>query len=272
MGDMDYHYELLRQPGLHLSNHEQASLKQDLRSLGTLCLHPLPNYQVFSDDPGSFDDKIVVTAHRINGTKRQLVGFVATVLLDISFEGVESPVLHGGLTVVHPAHRQQGLPVALFARCFVDAVTCREGTIWVTNLSGLPRTLSHFYAFVDNVFPAPSRRTPSPEHVQVARTIAERHRSKLLIASSATFDEGSFTFRGSNASEEALAFRKSEDDASFAHANKTASDFYHSLLRDGSGDEVLQVGTISRTHLMQFLEQKRFEGDQIELRKFLGID
>ena len=142
-----YLFQLYHRPGLSLGEDELATLKKELHTLGSTCLKPLPNYQVFSSSPDAFNDKIIVTAYTKNGSQKRLVGFTSAVLLEINIEHVKHPVLHGGLTLVAPSDRQSGLPVQMFRRLFGEVVERYDDRVWVTSVSEMPRMLVHFCNF-----------------------------------------------------------------------------------------------------------------------------
>ncbi|KAH8807466.1 hypothetical protein F5884DRAFT_880559 [Xylogone sp. PMI_703] len=266
----DYHFRLHYRPGQTLSRESLDALKKEIHALGSACLHPLPLYQVFSPDPTAFDDKIIITAHQRIGDQKRLIAFTSAVLLDLNIEGVDDPVVHGGLTVIDPSQRQHGLPVQLFARLYVDLLQRYDRKIiWSTSISELPRTLVHFYTFVKDVYPSPDLPIPSEIQLKIARTISEHHRSKMLIASSAIFEEDTFVFRGSNSAEEAKCFRKKPNDKSYLHLNKVANEFYRDRLREDMGDEVLQVGCMELEHALKGLQGERFQKYREEAEKGL---
>lgn len=262
-----YDFTLYYRPGLTLSKEDLRILSKEIHRLGSVCLDPLPLYQVFSLDPAAFDDKVIVTAHQTVGLERQLVGFTSAVILNLNIDGIEDPVIHGGLTVIDPLNRQNGLPVQLFARLFMDTVKRYRRRVWLTSISELPKTLVHFYTFVQNLYPSPDLEIPSKTHLMIAKNISDNHRSKMLISSSAIFEEDTFVFRGSNSADDARCFRKNLKDPGSLHLNKVANEFYQGLLRDSQGDEVLQVGYIEWEHVQRYLKMERFRDYNTEIQK-----
>jgi hypothetical protein len=90
---------------------------------------------------------------------------------------------------------------------------------------------------------------PSETHLRIAKEIDKGHRDKMLIAGTAVFEEDTFVFRGSNATEEGVYFMKDLDDKRFWHRDSQQNDFFRALLRKGRGDEVLQIAFFSLKRL-----------------------
>jgi hypothetical protein len=256
---LQYQLELYQQPGLHLPKADAQKLRKELLVLGSICLKPLPDYQVFSSDPAALDDKIIVTAHVSIGDERRLVGFTSAVVLDLQLVEVEGPVLHGGLTVIEQSHRKNGLVVQLWARLFVDIVSRQQKRIWITNLSGLPSMLAVFNNFTQNTYPSPKHPVPTKIHQEIAQAVSFMHRSKMLIASSALFDSKNFVFRGSNDFEKGRCFRKSNSvRQNGSPMSDTAHEYYADLVQEDEGDEVLQVGIIEWEQVKCMIQLGRF--------------
>lgn len=238
---VDYDLEVLDRPGLTQSAAEISLLRSQLCQLGHLCFNPLPNYQVFEQATStSFDDKIIVLAKQDD----QVIAFLSTVVLPIS--GLKDPVVHTGLTVIHPSHRKSGVIHSLFAAFFLHLFSIYPGGVWLTTLSGIVTSLGHIATYTSNVFPSPQwneehpTARPSDTHLHIARQINTKHRQRMLIAPETYFDESAFVFR---APRHRLTGSSSVDTANVLkqdHRNLALTRFYRDLLRD-PGDEVLQV-------------------------------
>jgi hypothetical protein len=202
---------------------------------------------------------------------RQLAGFTSAVLFDTHIAGIKDPVLHSGLTVIAPSKRHSSLLILLFARLFVDTVARYGRRVWITNLLEVPSALVHIYTFAQSVYPSPDLSTPSEKHAKIARIISEKYRSKMHIASSATFEEANFVFRGSNTDEDAEYFRKDVNNPKYWHLNRTANDFYRNLFRVMEGGEVLQVGFLDPEHIRQLKRKERFRGCYAVFDKVGGL-
>ncbi|KAK7921458.1 hypothetical protein PG985_009480 [Apiospora marii] len=255
-----YECEVLDQPGGLLSPAALAELHSSLRALGSHCLHPLPDYQVFSANlTTAFANKVLVVA-RHNG---EVVGFVSAVHLLGTPEKLQHPVIHTGLTCVHPNHQRQrgGLKQQMYGRLFLHLLsrpTHRRG-FWVTTVTDIVSSLVDMSRVSIRNFPSPPPSStsstsdgsgPSEEHLLIARDFSACHRRKALVAPTAEFDERAFLFRGSNDHPAAAAFRKDIDDRGrYWHRDRAASEFWREMVRSGTEDEVLLVGFIDPGHL-----------------------
>ncbi|PQE16163.1 membrane protein [Rutstroemia sp. NJR-2017a BVV2] len=257
---LDYDTDVFLRPGLTLPNSEQRiSLQADLCALGRVCLDPLPRYQVFDlTSPTALDDKIIVTIRQ----GHKLIGFVSGVFIVI--DGLETPVLHTGITVIHPKHRKTSMKRLLFSNLFMTALSEYPQGIWVTSLAEVITSLVQFANYITEAFPAPQwiRETdtscPSSVHEMIAGQISSKHRSKMCISPTATFDEKTFVFSGSNDWTEGKAFLKDVDDPEMLHRDAEASQFFRQLLRKGSGDEVLQVGFLNLRKILASMENEGY--------------
>ncbi|KAM3065055.1 hypothetical protein ACMFMF_011367 [Clarireedia jacksonii] len=257
---LDYHTDIFLRPGITLPNSKQKiGLQADLCALGRVCLDPLPCYQVFDlASPTTLDDKLIVTIRQ----GHQLIGFVSAVLLDI--DGLETPVLHTGITVIDPQHRKTSMKRLLFSNLFMKVLSEYPQGIWVTSLAEVITSLVQFAHYTTEVFPAPQwirqmgTSRPSSVHLMIAKQISSRHRPKMCVSPTASFDEKTFVFSGSNDWLEGKAFLKDVDDPLRLHRDAEASQFFRQLLRKGSGDEVLQVGFLSLPKIMASMDKEGF--------------
>ncbi|KAH8660520.1 hypothetical protein BX600DRAFT_438734 [Xylariales sp. PMI_506] len=253
--------EVIDRPGINLSVVERDALQSELRELGSICLNPLPNYQVFERESGNaLDDKIVVVARAEEG----LVAFVSTIVLTI--EGLEKPVIHTGLTVIHPSYRKSGVMQDMFANLFFYLLASNPEGVWCTTLAEVISSLAQMALYTTKAFPSPQwlerhpSGKPSPTHLRIARAVSREHRNKLMISPQAAFDETTFVFRSSNDSAGGKAFWKDVDDPIFWHRDRELSAFFRKLFRRHKGDEVLQVSYLTLEHLDQFLRSPRYKG------------
>lgn len=238
---VDYDLEVLDRPGMAHSAEETSLLRSQLCQLGHLCFNPLPNYQVFEHPSStSFHDKIMVLAKQDG----ELIAFLSAVVLPIS--GLKDPVVHTGLTVIHPSYRKSGVIHSLFAGLFLHLFSVYPKGLWLSTLSGIITSLGHIATYTSDVFPSPQwneehpTARPSDIHLHIAREINAKYRQKMLIAPEAHFDESAFVFRA----HEPTSPGSSSVDASSVlkqdHRDLILTRFYRDLLRD-PGDEVLQV-------------------------------
>lgn len=241
MDTSDYEIEVLDRPGLNVGPEETARLQSRLRQFGSLSFDPLPDYQVFETfTKAALNDKIIALA-----TKGcELVGFLSAVVLPIS--GTKDPVIHTGLTVIHPDHRQTALKINLFGAVFFHLLGLYPKGVWLTSMSRILTSLGQIATYTVDVFPSPewNRKHPSGKptetHLHIAREISARHRDKMLVPPEAQFDEATFVFRSPAYRFSGPGTVDGVNDPRYRHRDAELADFYARLLR-GPGDEVLQI-------------------------------
>lgn len=253
----EFEYEILSRPSRELSAEALRELHTSLRELGALCLDPLPDYQVFRLDLSeAFDDKILVIARQND----KIMAFVSIVILETPQVG--HPVIHTGLTCIHPDHRRsKGILQHLFGHVFLHLLMEYPEGVWMTTVTDIVSSLVHMSRYCINNFPSPTTRNdgPSDIHLKIARDFSSHHRSKAIVRPTAEFDERTFVFRGSNNHRSAEAFRKNIDDPSHWHRDRETSTFYRELLSPGTGDEVLLVGFLDPAHMTSIASSDRFK-------------
>ncbi|EPE36479.1 hypothetical protein GLAREA_08642 [Glarea lozoyensis ATCC 20868] len=232
----DIEFAVHHKPGLTYSPLKTVELVNELRQFASLSINPLPKYQIFTNA----DDKVVVTAHikkaTSDGTEiRELVAFTSAVLIMIpGLPQGERELLHTGLTVISPELRRKGMLVQLFTRLIVHVYSSRpiNSRLWITSLAEVPNSLAHIAAYFSEVFPSPSKTSPSTTDLLIARTISQQHRSKMLISPTAVLDEENFVFKGSNGTYgwPGEVFKKDVNDTQYWHRNRVFNDFYRELL------------------------------------------
>lgn len=238
---VDYELEVLDHPGMTQSVERISSLRSQLCQLGNLCFDLLPNYQVFeSPSDTSFHDKLIVLAKKDS----EIIAFLSAVVLPVS--RLKDPVVHTGLTVIHPRYRKSGVIHSLFAAFFLHLFSVYPQGLWLSTLSRIVTSLGHIATYTSDVFPSPQwneehlSAQPSDTHLHIAREINAKHRRQMLISPETYFDESAFVFRAPKP-------RLSGGSSVYAdivlkqdHRNLKLTRFYRDLLR-GPGDEVLQV-------------------------------
>ncbi|MFL5322054.1 MAG: hypothetical protein ACJ790_20500 [Myxococcaceae bacterium] len=230
-----YRFEWYLRPGKQLSDERKERLQSELCELGALCLHPLPDYQVFAKKKDALDDKALVIARRADG---KMAAFCSAVLLEI--EGV-GEVLHLGLLCVHPEDRRGGLTHRLSKRLTLRyALHRRFRRFWITNVACVLSSLGTFARNTATPHPAPGSQ-PGETTWKIARAFDRDHREKAYVQPGATFDPDSFVFRRSG---KGTAFQKSAEDKQFFHRDPQLNDFFKPMLNFEDGDEMLQVGSL----------------------------
>lgn len=218
----------------------------ELRTLGNICLRPLPNYQVFANSSSALDNKIIITAHanRKVGPEEvvgELIAFAFAVFITIL--SIEGDVIHTRLTAISPSVRRKGLLVPFFMRALLHVYSEREPTerLWTTSLAEVPNSLVHISTFMADVFPSPSSSGPSDTHLLIARAIDRDNRDKMLISSTVFFNIDRFVIMGSRDTDEGRIFMKDIDDLQYWHWNREISDWYRGLFHNLKDDGVLQI-------------------------------
>lgn len=250
-------FELHDRKGSDWTDEHKYQLLQQLRTFASKCLSPLPHYNCLADDYSTaFDDKLIVIAR--SASTREIVGFTSAVYL-VGFEDEKVPfVLHTGLTCVAETLRQKNLTIFLFYHVFLHLISEYPEGFWLSNLAGVISSLGSITRYGTNVYPSPSLSAPSQIHRLIANAIDLHHRDKMLISPDAVFESKKFVFRGSNAPDS--CFRKKRDDVRYADRQIVINDFYRTLLREGEGDEVLQVAFIDPKRILSSsVKETRFD-------------
>lgn len=240
-----------------------APLHHEIRELAKLCLNPLPKYQILVEDvQDAFEDKLLVIA-RDGDNCNKLIGFVSAVFLPI--ECLNGPLLHTGLTVVHPDYRKTGLVHQLFFNLFLQLLSDFPNGLWLSTLSAVITSLVHIAKYTTKVFPSPewsldnANAGPSETHLLIARDIMRRHRHQMLIAPHVEFDENTFVCIGCNDTEEGKVFLKDSSNTQYWHRDSESSEFYRRLMRGGMGDDVLQISYLKPEHVLRMVSAPRFK-------------
>jgi hypothetical protein len=241
-----FRYELVFRPGLHWTEAERRSRVAQLREVGALCLHPLPEYQLFLGTQEELADKLLIEARGPDGS---LAGFCSAVLLDVPGVG---EILHLGLTCVRPEARGAALTHSLSSRLVLRYLL--QWPPWrrvhVTNVATVLSSLGNFAASLANPYPSPFFKGPVPAaYLEIGRAFDRRYRAKAHIQPEAHWDESAFVFRGSG---RGTAFQKEAGDARYHHRDPELNRFYLERLRFEDGDEMLQVGTLSLFDLAKY--------------------
>ncbi|CAL1716961.1 unnamed protein product [Somion occarium] len=245
-----FDFELYDRPGRHWTASQRTMFVNELRALASQCLYPLPDYQCLSSATGALDDKLIVIARRPSDS--EIVAFVSSVFLPMpAAAGYASPftVFHTGLTCISPKIRRTGMTIELFARIFFYMTSRHPEGFWLTSLAEVPSSLVSISHYATNVFPSPYITEPTSMHLHIAETISRQYRDVLLISPAAVFDADRFVFEGSN--DLGSCFRKDRDDKQLHHRRTDVNEYYRDLLGKGEGDEVLQVGYVTRERIVQ---------------------
>ncbi|KAM3514836.1 hypothetical protein MY11210_001560 [Beauveria gryllotalpidicola] len=254
----EYDYEVLDL--VQISSNDLRVLHEELRTLGAVCFNSLPPYQVFVDDvTDAFRDKIIVVAKHHG----KLMAFVSAVTLQI--DALENPVIHSGLTVIHPRHRRSfGVIQLLHGHLWMHLLGTYKDGFWMTTLAEVISSLVHMSKFATKVYPSPQWLQDEPSgrpgqiQLEIAREINAKYRRTMLISPSAEFEEMNFVFRGSNNHAAARVFMKDVDDTQHWHRDTASTEFYRGLFRKNEGDEVLQIGYMDPEYLTARIRENQY--------------
>jgi hypothetical protein len=242
----DYDVSVFLDPNNDLSSAELERIHNEMKQLGQLCFPQLPRYQVFVPDIHSafFNKHVALLRHH-----NRLVGFISAMALP-HVEGIEQPVVHTGLVVIHPEYRRSNAILQhLYGNLFVTLLMRYPRGLWLTCLAEVVSSLVNIAIYAKDVYPSPHVQKPGPAHLRIASAVDASYRAQMLISPEAVFDRNAFVFRGSNDHDEGRVFMKDVDDRQFWHRDDKASEYFRKLLSKNGGDEVLQVGFLDAEHL-----------------------
>lgn len=243
--------EYYERPGRHLPELEVLRLCHALREVGEACFDELPDYQCFSGVDG-LKGNVLTVARNSEG---RMLGFSSALLLNV--EGLKTPVLHLGLTCIHPDARGLRLTHRLASQLAVKYLLKNNplGNIWISNVACVLSSVGNVALSFDQVYPSPFVDTPSRRHRKIARAISENYRDEIYIHASAPLDEEAFVFRGSVAG---TMFQKSAEDTRYHHREERLNRYYKHIMNFDEGDEVVQIGRYSLATLSKYLFAQAF--------------
>ncbi len=239
-------FEWHHRPGRTLAPSARAALVEELRKVTATSLSPVPCYQVLDPDSGALDQAIISIARTADG---RIAGFCSALLLPMR-RG--RPVLHLGLTVVHPDHRGEGLTHKLLSRLIGTYLLRKRpiGGFWFTNVASVLSSLGNISLHFQDVHPSPFRHgPPSGRHTEIAWELALMHRRMTFLDPLAWFCPDTFIFRGGNAG---TVFAKTSRDARYHHRKSVLNDWFLGHLDLDAGDAQLQVGRVTLSGLLTY--------------------
>jgi len=246
----NYQVEFIYRPGRTLAEDRQRRLVAELRDCAATCFDEIPDYQVFRGTKDELNDKVITVAWRPDG---KIAGFCSAALLPVEGKG---DVLHLGLTCVRPDNRSGGLTHTLTSRVLVQYLVQYRpfSKVWVSNVACVLSSLGNVAMHFEEIYPSPfGSERPSPDHMEVARSIDYYYRDKIYIAGDSRFDAAAFVFRGSVKD---TCFQKGDDDQRFFHRDRELNEFYQNLMSFDNGDEVLQVGYVTLMIYVKYAAKK----------------
>ncbi len=238
--------EVYDRPGRYLNQLELDTLITDLKSVASDCLDELPDYQCLAGKREEFDRLIIAVSRSKDG---KMLGFCSSYILDA---GAHGQVLHLGLTCVLPLARRMGLTHKLTSKV-VTTYLVRYSLFkesWISNVACVLSSLGNVALHFDDVYPSPYKKSPSAEHLEIARMINDKYRWELFIRDEAKFNDQNFIFEESVLGNQ---FQKSETDKRYHHRSRKLTDFYANMMDFQRGDEVLQIGKVSLLTFPRYL-------------------
>ena len=237
---------VVSRPGAWMGDAGLAALVADLRSVADASTPGGPlRYGVLSGSRRRLARAILCVAY--DGRTGAAIGFSAPTLIRERIEGRRSPILHVGLCMIRPEHRNRGLCFALNAGAPLLAFALNGfRPLWMTNVTQVPAAAGVFAALVPQAYPAPAGACArSPGHDAVAAVLMARHRSVFGVGEDADWDPARFVIRN--------AYTGGSDDlkkpfaACAQHRDPAVNRFCADRLDYARGDDLLQVGRLALT-------------------------
>jgi hypothetical protein len=224
---------------------EKQRLSRALYDVADACFDEVPDYQCLSG-PDGLNNNVLTVARGADG---RILGFASALLLDV--EGLKAPVLHLGLTCVHPDARGLRLTHRLASQLAVKYLIHSNplGKIWLSNVACVLSSVGNVAMNFDDVYPSPFVHKPSETHLRIARAISARYRTDIYIHEGAPLDEETFVFRGSVGG---TMFQKDADDTRYHHRETKLNDYYQQVMNFDDGDEVVQIGHYSLATFLRY--------------------
>lgn len=253
-------FELYDRPGIYLGNFELNKLHEEILEVAKSSLDEIPHYQCLTGERKEYSRLMIAVARNKEG---RMLGFCSSYILT---DGGREPLLHLGLTCVHPMARRGGFTHKLTSKVVV-AYLLRYSLfkpVWVSNVASVVSSLGNVALNFEDVYPSPFVPKPSQKHLSFARMIDTSYRNELYIGKNATFRENGFVFENSVAD---TMFEKSGEDRRYHHRDQDLTHFYLGLMDFENGDEVLQIGRVSLMTYPRYLLKKVFR--KFKRQKFL---
>ncbi len=240
-----YACTVLERPALWMAPDQLAHLLADLRQIATRASPAdAPNYGVLSGDPNRLSRSIITLVRRT--TDNAPVAFNALAVMDLALGPRPVEVLHLGLVMIDPDHRERGLSWVLYGlTCFLLLVRGGLRPVWVSNVSQVPAVIGMVAESFGQVFPAPqaTRNRPgrrSLTHLLLARQIMADYRHIFGAGPEAGFDEARFVITNAYTGG-SDGLKKRLEDAP-PHRDPAFTAFCAAELDYDRGDDFLQIG------------------------------
>ena len=245
---------IVERPGLSLPPDAQERLLCDLRRVAASTLGgEALGYGVLSGSPERLANAVVTVVYDTRSGAP--VAFNALALMQVELGGQSFEMLHLGLVMVDPAHRNRGLSDLLYGLTCVLLFLRRQcRAMHLSNVTQVPAVFGMVAQTFDQVFPNPEHASdPSFAHRTLARQILARHRHVFGVGRDATFDEERSIIRN--------AYTGGSDNLkkTFASASKHRKGDYNAMcereLDYRRGDDFLQIGQINMAAAARYVSR-----------------
>jgi hypothetical protein len=234
---------IVDRPGRWMTDSELEKLVDDVRAIARVALPGGElDYGVLAGDRKKLSESaLTILYDRKTGSP---IAFNALAWLPVSLRGRPQDVLHLGLVMIDPNQRSKGLSWILYGlTCF--ALFLRQGMrpLWISSVTQVPSVYGIVTERFDDVHPGRDGRTPSFDHVLLARQIMRHHRKVFGVGEDAEFDEARFVITN--------AYTGGSDDLKKAfedapkHRDEAFNDRLQRELDYARGDDFLQVGQVN---------------------------
>ena len=222
---------------------ECKMLSESMARVSILTLgEPLNSYPIMCNEPGCFQDKVVVAA--FDAVTQTMAGFQCCILLEDKVNNL--PAIHLGLFMVLQAYRGANVQKWMgFLGILAVAFSQRVASFYVSDLGASAPGTRAFCDIFENVYPHYLGHEHTPRqnyHLQVAQMLVSKYRRQTGISANASFEEGTFVVRGSNLAEGGGAYALISAVKANQTSSKAASTFLSGCLDVEAGDEIVHVG------------------------------
>jgi len=234
---------IVDRPGRWMTDAELDRLVEDVRTVARAALPGGElDYGVLGGDRKKLSESVLTILYDRKGGKP--IAFNALAWLAVSLRGRPLDVLHLGLVMIDPNQRSKGLSWILYGlTCF--ALFLRQGMrpLWISSVTQVPSVYGIVTESFDDVYPGRAGKTPSFDHVLLARQIMQHHRKAFGVGAEAGFDESRFVITD--------AYTGGSDDLkkTFEDAPKHRDEAFNAIMQRelnyDRGDDFLQVGQVN---------------------------